>query len=445
MRGGSIRVFLLASLGAHCLALSLLPRDPPGARRRAGTVRMTPREGAIELQAIPTWSADPGGRARALLSWAEALAVSRSPMEAVRPGAPSRTDAALDLGAPGSGPGEHQDGETRLTDRDDRVAMSENVPNSLDEDQVQRIDTGEVRSTWDDRRATPHPGDDDWVASPPRPGDAIARNVSPADPARGDPIRADTPAGGTPIAAVEGLRGAPGDQGEEPLAAREAVEASVVPPGAIEARSGRPDGDDEGPIATEEVAAWQRPDVSEGSASVPAPVHDTRTRDNRNGRLWNSHFYRSYTDASLVSGTAAAGSGDGSRGSGRGLAGRGAGARGVGADRRGPAWISFRTGDPRYLGYFRQIHRRIDPLWRAAFPIDLRLSHDQGLVIIGFVLHRDGTVTGVRVLRQSGHPRFDANVVAAVEDAAPFLPIPSEISDDALHVSAPFHFSNPMF
>ncbi len=446
MRGRSLRVFLVASFAGHATVISLMPREAPSNARSIGRAPAEATDGAIEVATLPSWSQDASGRLRGLLEWGDAIAAARSPLEIQPPlGASTRTSAALDLDENGTGPGMSRASETRLADRDDGVAMSDRLPNHLTERQVQRIDTGDRRETWDDRRATPNPSWDELVATPTPEGAARIRSASTREPEIGDPSARTVAAAEPALVSRDGRIGADSEGSEDTPAQIAPQEAEAGVPGALEPEvQGHPDGSGSDG-AQDPIASLQRPDVPQGHASVPAPVHDVRTRDNRTGRFFSHDFYRSYSDASSVSGRTDRGSGDGRHGSGRGESGLGAGARGAGADEAGPTWISFGTGDPRYLDYFQTMHRKIDPLWRDSFPERLQLVHEQGTVIVGFVLHRNGTVTGIRALRRSGHRAFDDNIVAAVRRAAPFLPIPREIEQDRLHVSAPFHFSNPMF
>jgi TonB family protein len=137
---------------------------------------------------------------------------------------------------------------------------------------------------------------------------------------------------------------------------------------------------------------------------------------------------------------------DAARPSGHGQAtGRGRGAlagrRGSpeGAEHGAPLWLA--GGDRRYLDYFRGIYRKVQPLW--VFPKQLEVVYEQGEVIVQFAILGDGTVRDVRVHKSSGYRQFDANVIAAIEKAAPFGPIPRGLGR-RLEILAPFEFANPM-
>jgi protein TonB len=67
---------------------------------------------------------------------------------------------------------------------------------------------------------------------------------------------------------------------------------------------------------------------------------------------------------------------------------------------------------------------------------------EQGDVLVGFTIRKDGSVTDVRVLKGSGFAKFDKNVLAAIKKAAPFGPLPPSLGGE-LRVTAPFEGSNP--
>jgi protein TonB len=93
-----------------------------------------------------------------------------------------------------------------------------------------------------------------------------------------------------------------------------------------------------------------------------------------------------------------------------------------------------------YNLYLSRMKQKIDPLWE--FPRELAIRMEQGDVLVGFTIRRDGSVRDIRVLKGSGFPSFDKNVLAAVKKAAPFAPLPATFGAE-LKVTAPFEGSNP--
>jgi len=94
--------------------------------------------------------------------------------------------------------------------------------------------------------------------------------------------------------------------------------------------------------------------------------------------------------------------------------------------------------------YFRRLYARV--LDRVAFPPHLAVAFEQGEVVVSFTLHTNGSVAEVRVSRSSGYQEFDAAVVTAVRQAAPYGRVPEVIRQgrDMIKVNAPFAFDNPL-
>ena len=88
-----------------------------------------------------------------------------------------------------------------------------------------------------------------------------------------------------------------------------------------------------------------------------------------------------------------------------------------------------------------RVRQKVDPLWE--FPRELAVRMEQGDVLVGFTIRKDGSVSDVRVLKGSGFDKFDKNVLAAIKKAAPFDPLPETLGA-ALHVTAPFERANPV-
>jgi TonB family protein len=188
-----------------------------------------------------------------------------------------------------------------------------------------------------------------------------------------------------------------------------------------------------------------RPDVTRGPVAIPANERD-RPRDDVESEQEVATTVRSLVHASTAGGQPGDGrggtAGEGESGAG-GAAGGGSRARpmGVGEGEIFDYW----TSDPRLMGYFRQIHARIDPLWANAFPKSALLELKQGTVILLFTVFADGHVAvSWPPLRPSGVDEFDRNCADAIRRAAPFPPIPRELGVSQLQIRAPFTASNPI-
>ena len=109
------------------------------------------------------------------------------------------------------------------------------------------------------------------------------------------------------------------------------------------------------------------------------------------------------------------------------------------ASRRGAP--SFLAPVPRELlaDYQRTLYRQIERAKR--YPLQSRLNREEGTVKVRFVIASSGAVSEVKVIKSSGFDLIDRAAVAAVEDAAPFPPLPEGLSGSRLPVTVPIRFS----
>jgi TonB family protein len=322
-----------------------------------------------------------------------------------------------------------------LADGNERLRLSPDLRSHLEGDQVQRLRVARVRSSWEDRRSTPHPmeltlvvtGDGDVIerrpAAPTRPsGGALA---SPISRAKGGEI------GST--AAID----AAGGSGSRRGVVREGAKDGA--PGVGMATS-RP-GDDQrasAPVAT------ARPDVDQAPVAVPAN-EAARPKDDLNSEQQVATSDRALVHASTAGGEKGEGQG-GTSGAGEPAAG---GTNGPGSQAQPLGLgesdvLDFSTIDPRFLAYFRQIHAKLDPLWANAFPKSALLELKQGMVILEVTIAADGRATvSWPPARPSGIDEFDRNCADAVRRASPFPPIPAALGRRTLRIRMPFSANNP--
>ncbi len=331
--------------------------------------------------------------------------------------------------------------------------------NAADRSQVQRIDTASDRASWDDRRATPHPSDDPFLAS----GEGEHRE-------RRDPSAEDARAGAriAPQASLEGDSALGRGEGDGvgahsgASATREAsltasAEADVLELsrggsrgtalGAAQASPGR------GIIAGRGVQATARARVATGRPSVdlgPAATVAERegaVRDDTDAELLAAQLFESRADASRRAGERE-GAG---RGGVPGPAGEGSGdGHGVGGSAApyGPgsgAFAALDTSDARYRTWLLAQRRRIEE--RLVFPRSRQLARDQGTSVVRVVIRRDGsTVRAPRVIRSSGFDDLDSAALVAVRDSLPFTPVPADLAvgQREISVTLPIEFANPM-
>lgn len=317
------------------------------------------------------------------------------------------------------------------------VTQTDAPMNAPDVSQTNRIETGEARVTFEDRRATPNPDDDPFVASGPG-----------AHPER-RPVASVDPLSGARIAPTAGTEGATRPRVEASAAAgdvRSASEGSAggdhTSPGVgILGGSGRRE-DDAARVAT------GRPSVDRGTASTTADDRG-RTTDDMDAELLTTHGLESLAETTRRAG-AESGEGAGGLADPSGAPGT-SGARGESGGRAlalGPGdgeFDALDTSDSRYRTWILDQRRRIEEA--LVFPRARMLAMDQGTTVLRVVVRRDGSIVGTpRVIRPSGFEDLDDAAISALTASLPFAPWPADLwpDRDRATISVPIAFSNPM-
>jgi len=104
--------------------------------------------------------------------------------------------------------------------------------------------------------------------------------------------------------------------------------------------------------------------------------------------------------------------------------------------------LSFDTEWYDWGPYAAEMLRRIRYHW--AIP-EIAQMGVPGVVRIHFFIERDGRVTGVEILRESGHPPMDFAARDAILDASPLPPLPSDLTG-VFHegVTINFYYNTPV-
>lgn len=89
---------------------------------------------------------------------------------------------------------------------------------------------------------------------------------------------------------------------------------------------------------------------------------------------------------------------------------------------------------PDFGPYMADLQRRIKKAW---FPARADLSHR---VVVVFKIHADGSCTNVMIKKSSGIARHDQTAVSAVENAAPFPPLPKH-SPEVVDIEFTFDYN----
>ena len=326
------------------------------------------------------------------------------------------------------------------------ITLVDAPTNAPERSQVQRIDTGLDRASWENRRATPHPDDDAFLAS----GDGVhheRREESDTDAQAGARVAEAESAAGS---ANSGRRQQALGGGQSPSLIAAGAPSSGGRPAALGAAQASPGvgilrGD--GPCATTAAnVASGRPSLDLGPAATSAPDR-ARVEDNTDAELLAASLFESRVDASR---RASQVQGSGSGGA-AGTQGAGTSSTGNGDGRAAPfgpgsgGHDALDTGDARYRTWLLAQRRRIES--GLVFPRARQLARDQGTSVVRVSVRLDGSIVGTpRITRSSGYSDLDRAALDAVTASLPFAPIPVDLARGRtlLDVTLPIAFSNPM-
>jgi TonB family protein len=323
-----------------------------------------------------------------------------------------------------------------LADSNDGITLNRDPLDRLDRSQVQRVRSSHERRTLDDRRATPHPMQLTFLAS----GSGvlpIRRAPAESDPEFG--VRRGSLAPTALGARVGGPALEHGDASELlPGAQRSGATRAVDALGAPDASSSSHQ------LRRSARVMLARPWVRRSRAAVPAPA-----RGRPNDDVDSSQAVASAVESLVHASTAGArrsGAGPGGEAAPGpvGSGGRhGSGSRSSAAG-SGPGALSDVGRDSGALGYFGNMQSKLEPYWRHAFPTWAIAEGLGGMAIVGVTLSPEGRVQAVTLVRPSGVSEFDRNVMAAVERAGPFGPVPRVFGRHSLRVNVAFDATNPV-
>jgi periplasmic protein TonB len=97
-----------------------------------------------------------------------------------------------------------------------------------------------------------------------------------------------------------------------------------------------------------------------------------------------------------------------------------------GAPRIAPSWET-------------ELVRRLEQYKR--YPSDAQSRGVEGVVMLNFSVDRNGRVLAHEIVRSSGHPELDKEVVSMIERAQPLPPFPPSMTEEKLDLTVPIRFS----
>lgn len=112
------------------------------------------------------------------------------------------------------------------------------------------------------------------------------------------------------------------------------------------------------------------------------------------------------------------------------------------ASRLNAGAVSFDTAGWDLGPYARQVQERVQSNWRI--PEVQEVLRQKGWVAIHFVVHRDGRVTDLAVLRPSGIPSYDQSALNALKSSDPLPPLPDVVTVPQINGTFRFFYNMPI-
>jgi protein TonB len=107
-------------------------------------------------------------------------------------------------------------------------------------------------------------------------------------------------------------------------------------------------------------------------------------------------------------------------------------------------FISANTRQYEYATYMAAWVAKVERVGNLNYPIELKRRNIAGDLLMTVGIRQDGSVESIRIQRASGIPELDEAATRIVRLAAPYAPLPPEISDDVdiLHITRTWRFSS---
>ena len=306
---------------------------------------------------------------------------------------------------------------TNLDSHIDPITLSTDAPTHLNRSQVQRLHTANTRRSWDDHRSTPTPMQLTFLAT--GKGSLPERRALAAN--------APGSVAGKVAASVGGIVG-PSEQ-EAGLDSDPTPGASVAGRREAELQPGAPAAAPQAAPSRGAQVLIARPWVMRARPALPTEVR-ARPSDVDD----SSQAVAARVAALIHASTIGAPQGPGVGGEPVGAYPGRSGDAGMGS-RATPS--GFGPGpdalnDPGIQGFVADLKKRVDDQLRRAFPDWAIEAGRSGHVIIELAVLADGRLERVRMVRPSGIPEYDGNVLTGVRRIPSFGPLPKAFGKRAL-------------
>ena len=317
------------------------------------------------------------------------------------------------------------------------ITLQDSLPNSPRLSQIQRIQTSAMRASWENRRATPNPRDEPFLAS----GEgAVRERRRESDESTRSGIDSNLPASSSGNASQNRSATEEIPQQEPSFLPTPAEQGSFAHPhpGVLQGQGSR--------AQNSADVAHGCPPVDEGPAATPSQTAG-RVQDNTNAELLAARLLQSTVDASQRQGREL-GEGRGGLEDGASLGSSRPGRESGHAAHHSPGpgqFPALDTSDPRYRRWYLRLRRQVENTLR--FPRARAIAMDQGFAVFRLQVHRSGRLASApQRIRSTGFDDMDQEALRAIEHVTPFAPLPSDLvpHQPSIRFDLMVEFSNPM-
>ena len=109
-------------------------------------------------------------------------------------------------------------------------------------------------------------------------------------------------------------------------------------------------------------------------------------------------------------------------------------------------FISANTREYEFASYMSSWVSKVERVGNLNYPTELRRKKLHGDLVLTVGIHQNGTIESIAVKRSSGIDEIDDAAVRIVRLAAPYAPLPDNITDrvDVLHITRTWRFESAL-
>lgn len=101
--------------------------------------------------------------------------------------------------------------------------------------------------------------------------------------------------------------------------------------------------------------------------------------------------------------------------------------------------VTFDAKELKYYGYMERLKEKIEGIWK--YPQDAAMKGIYGDLYISFTIKKNGSLGSVELMRTSGHRSLDEAAIKALNDAAPYWPLPEDWGKEGFTITGHFIYT----